>query len=182
MEIRRATDDDAEQAAAVLRRSISELCHADHAGDARTISLWLANKTPENVRRWTANQRLFVAADGDTLLGVAALSPAGEITLNYVSPDARFRGVSKALVARLEEEAAALGLATITLTSGHGAKVLRCVRLRRRRHTRLRLRRHAGIPDEEAPRAPTVMGWTRIIGPLVFRIAPRECTRRAARG
>jgi GNAT superfamily N-acetyltransferase len=117
MEIRRATDEDAERAALVLRRSIAELCHADHAGDADTIALWLANKTPENVRRWAGNQHLFVAAEGDALLGVAALAPSGEITLNYVSPDARFKGVSKALVARLEEEAAALGLATITLTS-----------------------------------------------------------------
>jgi GNAT superfamily N-acetyltransferase len=122
MEIRRATDEDAERAAAVLRRSIAELCHADHTGDAHTISLWIANKTPENVRRWTANQHLFVAAEGDAVLGVASLSRAGEITLNYVSPDARFRGVSKALVARLEEEAAKLGLATLTLTSSATAR------------------------------------------------------------
>jgi GNAT superfamily N-acetyltransferase len=117
MEIRRATADDAEAACQVLRRSIAELCAADHRGDAGTLAAWLANKTPENLRRWTANQRLFVAAEDGAILGVAALSLAGEVTLNYVSPDARFRGVSKALVARLEEEAAALGLATLTLSS-----------------------------------------------------------------
>jgi GNAT superfamily N-acetyltransferase len=117
MEIRRATIDDAEPAAEVLRRSITELCRADHQGDAPTLAAWLRNKTAENVRRWTGSQHLFVAAEGDAILGVASLSPAGEVTLNYVSPDARLRGVSKALVARLEAEAAALGLATITLTS-----------------------------------------------------------------
>jgi GNAT superfamily N-acetyltransferase len=117
MEIRRATADDAERAALVLRRSIAELCHADHRDDAPTLAAWLRNKTAESVRRWVANQHLFVAAEGDAILGVAALSPTGEITLNYVSPDARFRGVSKALIARLEEEATALGLATITLQS-----------------------------------------------------------------
>jgi GNAT superfamily N-acetyltransferase len=117
MHIRRAEPADAEAAAAVLRRSITELCAADHKGDAPTLAAWLANKTPESVRRWTGNQHLFVAAEDGAILGVAALAPSGEITLNYVSPDARFRGVSKALVARLEEEAAKLGLAAITLTS-----------------------------------------------------------------
>lgn len=117
MQIRRATAADAEAACHVLRRSITELCAADHRADAGTLAAWLANKTPENVRRWTGNQHLFVAVERGDILGVAALAPSGEITLNYVSPDARFRGVSKALVARLEEEAAKLGLATITLNS-----------------------------------------------------------------
>lgn len=117
MQIRRAVPEDAEAACEVLRRSIAELCAADHQGDAPTLAAWLANKTPENVRRWIGNQHLFVAAEGGAILGVAALSPAGEITLNYVSPDARYRGVSKALVARLEEEAAKLGLAALRLQS-----------------------------------------------------------------
>ena len=117
MQIRRAAPDDAEAACQVLRRSIAELCAADHLGDPPTLAAWLANKTPENVRRWTANQHLFVAAEGGAILGVASLSPAGEITLNFVSPDARFRGVSKALVARIEEEAAKLGLAALRLQS-----------------------------------------------------------------
>jgi GNAT superfamily N-acetyltransferase len=117
MEIRRATADDAEAPCLVLRRSITELCAADHRGDAGTLAAWLANKTPESVQRWTGSQHLFVAAERGEILGVAALAPTGEITLNYVSPDARFRGVSKALVARLEDEAGVLGLATITLSS-----------------------------------------------------------------
>jgi GNAT superfamily N-acetyltransferase len=117
MEIRRATPDDAEAACQVLRRSITELCAADHRGDAGTLAAWLANKTPENVHRWTTNQHLFVAAEDSAILGVAALSPTGEITLNYVSPDARFRCVSKALVARIEAEAAKLGLEAISLNS-----------------------------------------------------------------
>src|ERR1051325_8047689 len=114
MEIRRAIPDDADAACIVLLRSIADLCHADHRGDAESLRRWLANKTSENVRRWIGNVHVFVAADGGAILGVAALSPAGEILLNYVSPDARLRGVSKALVARLEEEASALGLETLT--------------------------------------------------------------------
>jgi hypothetical protein len=43
-----------------------------------------------------------VAEEGKTILGVAAMDASGKITLNYVSPEARFRGVSKALVLQLE--------------------------------------------------------------------------------
>jgi GNAT superfamily N-acetyltransferase len=88
----------------VLRRSITELCLADHGGDQSALDRWLANKTPENVKAWieAANQQLVVAEDTGEILGVGAASAAGEILLNYVSPDARFRGVSKATLQHLE--------------------------------------------------------------------------------
>ena len=117
VEIRKATPEDAEAACAVVRRSIVELCRADHQGDAATIAAWLANKTTENMCRWIAASHVFVAAQQGRILGVAAMMPSGEITLNYVSPEARFRGVSKALVRRLEQQATELGAATTTLKS-----------------------------------------------------------------
>jgi len=103
MEIREARTEDAAQACMVLRRSIQELCHADHNGDATKLADWLSNKTPENVAAWIRNPQslVFVATEGETVLGVAAMTKAGKITLNYVSPDARFRGISKALIDRL---------------------------------------------------------------------------------
>jgi Acetyltransferase (GNAT) domain len=45
---------------------------------------------------------LLVAVEHGTILAVGGVSEAGHITLNYVSPDARFRGVSRALVAALD--------------------------------------------------------------------------------
>ena len=51
-----------------------------------------------------------VAEEGEAILGVAAMNASGKITSNYVSPEARFRGVSKALVQPLETQARALGL------------------------------------------------------------------------
>jgi predicted GNAT family acetyltransferase len=45
------------------------------------------------------------------------VSDAGEITLNYVSPDARFRGVSQALVRALEDRAIERGAGHCTLLS-----------------------------------------------------------------
>ena len=117
MRVRDACEQDVEEACAVIRRSISELCVLDHRGDAVTIERWLANKTPDNVRQWIRNHHVLVAVEEGAILGVAAMSAPGEVLLNYVSPDARFRGASKALVRALEARAADLGLPFLTLTS-----------------------------------------------------------------
>ena len=114
---RLAAREEAEEACHVVRRSIAELCHLDHNGDAQTIGLWVANKTAENMRRWISEHHVFVAAEGTSLLGVAVLTSSAEIILNYVSPEARFRGVSKALVTRLEAQASELAAEIIVLQS-----------------------------------------------------------------
>jgi GNAT superfamily N-acetyltransferase len=125
MEIRGARIEDAAQACTVLRRSIQELCYADHNGDAaKAGGLAFQQKTPENVTAWIRNPQslVFVATDGETILGVAAMTKAGKITLNYVSPEARFRGISKALIDRLEAQARELGLDRCTLNSTETAR------------------------------------------------------------
>jgi GNAT superfamily N-acetyltransferase len=81
------------------------------------LLLWLANKTPKNMRRWIDEHHAFVATEGAVILGVGIMKSSGEIMLNYVSPDARFRGISKALVGRLEARARELGVETVTLES-----------------------------------------------------------------
>jgi GNAT superfamily N-acetyltransferase len=119
LQIRPARAADAAVASTVLRRSIVELCEADHRNDPQFLSHWLANKTPENVTAWIADAGNFVyiAVDDGGIAGVAAMTHAGLVTLNYVSPDARFKGVSKALLAALERKAAELGLAQCSLAS-----------------------------------------------------------------
>src|SRR5436190_10493851 len=111
MNIRDATPDDAAVACAVLRASITELCVADHRNDPGILGRWLANKTPEIVAGWAADRdsALLVAVDGAAILGVGAVKDCGEITLNYVAPAARFRGISAALLAALETRAAQRG-------------------------------------------------------------------------
>jgi GNAT superfamily N-acetyltransferase len=52
---------------------------------------------------------LLVAVEGEVILGVASVTDAGEITLNYVAPESRFGGVSRALVGALEARAAERG-------------------------------------------------------------------------
>jgi N-acetylglutamate synthase-like GNAT family acetyltransferase len=117
MIIRRASAEDASAACSVLRRSIAELCPLDHGGDAALLARWLSNKTVENVRRWIAECHFFVAEEDGRLLGCAAMNGGGKITLNYVAPEGRFHGVSKALILRLEETARSLGLDECVLES-----------------------------------------------------------------
>jgi N-acetylglutamate synthase-like GNAT family acetyltransferase len=121
MNIRRAEIDDAAEACAVLRRSITKLCYLDHGGDEAHLAKWLSNKTEENVRSWILEDHFFVAEEGGRIVGVAAMSDAGKVTLNYVSPDARFRGVSKALMQCLENNARKLGIAECSLKSSQTA-------------------------------------------------------------
>ncbi|GLH75974.1 hypothetical protein SSBR45G_08820 [Bradyrhizobium sp. SSBR45G] len=119
MIIRDATPDDAGDACAVVRASISELCFADHRGDPQILGRWLANKTPETVAQWADGQgrSLLVAVEDDAILAVGGLAHPDEITLNYVSPRARFRGISSALLAELERRAVALGARDVALLS-----------------------------------------------------------------
>jgi GNAT superfamily N-acetyltransferase len=122
MLIRAARDTDAAAACDVLRRSITELCVADHANNPALLDPWLANKTPENVLAWIAESHMLVAEEDGRLLGVAGLSSAGRVTLNYVAPEARYRGVSDALLCALEQKAAQLGCASCTLESTRTAR------------------------------------------------------------
>ncbi len=133
MNIRIADEDDAESACGVLRRSIEELCVADHQDDAQTIQGWLANKTAENVRLWirTPGRRLVIAEENGEILGVGAGTTTGEVTLNYVSPDARFRGVSKAILAALETYFHEQGNTRSTLISTRTAALSPCLQDRR---------------------------------------------------
>ncbi|MEP3047358.1 MAG: GNAT family N-acetyltransferase [Roseibium sp.] len=89
---------------AVLHRSITELCEADHANDPGRYAPWLENKTAENVEAWiTEAGRCFTAVDETrNVLGVALGRPDGRVLLMYVSPEARYTGVSKALMRALE--------------------------------------------------------------------------------
>jgi GNAT superfamily N-acetyltransferase len=119
MRIRRAAAGDADAACHVLRASITALCVADHQNAPEALAAWLANKTPQNIASWIADPDsiILVADDEGTLCAVGGLTHSGEIALNYVAPAARFAGVSKAMITALEEEAQALGLMTVTLSS-----------------------------------------------------------------
>ncbi|HVW92934.1 MAG TPA: GNAT family N-acetyltransferase [Devosia sp.] len=117
--VRRATLADAETMSIILIRSITELCGDDHHRDAATIAGWTANKTPAGVAGMLANPEMtiFVAERADFIAGVGAIDRAGRIRLNYVSPDHRFAGVSKALLAAMEAELCERGIDIARLES-----------------------------------------------------------------
>jgi N-acetylglutamate synthase-like GNAT family acetyltransferase len=124
MQIREASAEDAVEACQVVRRSIAELCQADHQDEPNVLVEWLSNNTPDNMRSWIADPDTYavVATEGAAIIGVGAITSFGEITPNYVSPDARFRGVSKAILNQLEARAREMGNKTCTLTSTETAR------------------------------------------------------------
>ena len=115
--IRPARPADVPAMSRVLIASITELCAADHANDPAAIAAWTRNKTPEGVAAMQANADLllFVAEVSGRIGAVGALTRSGEIALNYVAPDMRFRGLSKAILAHLENELLSLGFAEARL-------------------------------------------------------------------
>jgi GNAT superfamily N-acetyltransferase len=119
MEIRDAVVGDAAEACAVLRRSIAELCGADHGDDPAILARWLANKTADTVSVWVGrpDASMLVAVESGAIVAVGMVTDAGEVLLNYVSPNARFRGVSRTLLAALEARAAERGAVECRLES-----------------------------------------------------------------
>jgi GNAT superfamily N-acetyltransferase len=119
MIIRDATPEDADEACAVLRASITELCEADHRNAPEILSRWLANKTPDHVAAWadSGDSSLMVVVEGESIVAIGGVTDDGEITANYVAPKARYRGASSVLLAALEGRATQRGAKRITLLS-----------------------------------------------------------------
>lgn len=87
----------------MLRRSIRELCVADHGHDEAVLAAWLANKTPAKVSSWITSPSSFsvVATEGFEVQGFGLIRRDGEA---------------------LEEQAARWGLGGVFLTSSVTAK------------------------------------------------------------
>ncbi len=119
MIVRTAAATDGEAIAIVLSRSIRELCTADHQDDECTLRHWLGQKTSATVARWVddPNQHIIVAENNGRVIGVGGSSADGRITLNYVAPEVRFRGVSRLILATLEERLRAQGFRESSLSS-----------------------------------------------------------------
>lgn len=103
----------------MVRRSIVELCARDHENNPLWLDQWLANKTPETMAGWIAdpNNRMFVAVADGAVLAAGCVKVTGDIVLNYVSPDCRFMGISRAMLQRLEDTARGYGHCRVRLIS-----------------------------------------------------------------
>ncbi|WP_083988994.1 GNAT family N-acetyltransferase [Devosia geojensis] len=117
--VRPAHTSDIEAMSRAMTRSIAELCAADHADDPEIIAGWTRNKTPQAVAQMLANPQLslFVAEIEGMVGAVGAIAGPDTVALNYVSPDHRRRGLSRALLAHMEAEMAARGTDLARLTS-----------------------------------------------------------------
>ena len=124
MTVRNAQPGDAEPACALVRRSILELCKLDHAHDPLTLEGWLCNKTPQNMEVWitTPGTTCFLAEIDEALAGVGVVTDYGEVLLAYVAPEFRFRGVTSALLERMERHAHAQHADRMSLTTTDTAR------------------------------------------------------------
>ncbi len=120
MEIRQAKASDAEEACNVIRQSIETLCAADHRGDPDLLREWLSNKAPATIAQLIeapSNYVVVAIEPGGGIAGVGAAHLSGEMTLNYVAPASRFRGVSKAILRAIEDHLRERGQSRCRLTS-----------------------------------------------------------------
>jgi len=118
MEILPAQTDQAAEICEVVRRSITELCAEDHQNDPAVLDAWLQGKTPARVRQWLldpSNEMLVAELDGK-IAGVGC-ARGSDIILNYVAPDARFRGISHAILMALEHRIRELRGGCVSLES-----------------------------------------------------------------
>jgi GNAT superfamily N-acetyltransferase len=105
-----------------LLRELNERYADIDLPDGPTDDDYLAEVTPDMVRRPTGT--FLVAWWDDEPAGCGALKPLdhdpaiGEIKRMYTLPATRRRGISRALLARLEEIAAELGFARVQLETG----------------------------------------------------------------
>ena len=121
--VRPANADDARDAIEVVRDAITA-CTADHQDDPATLERWLANKQPENFKRWIANPDNFCVVEqiDGKVRGVGVLRRDGELLLFYVAPDHWRHGLGRNIHAALEARASEWGLPRLHLESTLAAR------------------------------------------------------------
>lgn len=122
--IRKATADDAEAFCHVITQSIITLCTLDHKNDRQMLNDWLANKTPENCKKWIEDTNLnsFVAEENQQILGISQIGHNGHLYLCYVLPGAEGKGIGKQLLQTAEQSVITKALTNFTLESTQTAR------------------------------------------------------------
>ena len=109
MIIRLAQPADAAEMTRLRAASIRQLCSADHRDDPAEIADWIGS--PDKFDRLLAMPTMtMVVAEVDGVLAGLGGFFGDTITLNYVHPDHRFGGVSKAIMADLEARLSQAGV------------------------------------------------------------------------
>jgi hypothetical protein len=85
MRVRDAVPEDAAAACEVMRRSIAELCVADHHNDPGILERWLGNKTPEIFKSWIQpGNSVLVAVENGTVRRIGKLFETPSCFLDFL--------------------------------------------------------------------------------------------------
>jgi GNAT superfamily N-acetyltransferase len=103
----------------VMIASITDLAVADHRNDPALIARWTANKSEAGIAKMLASESitLFVAERDGAIAAVGAIIEPDAVGLNYVDPAHRFAGVSKAMLAAMENKLRHFGIKEAKLHS-----------------------------------------------------------------
>jgi GNAT superfamily N-acetyltransferase len=116
--VRKANPTDIPAMSRVLTAAITSLCTENHGNDPGRLRQWTQNKSEAGVGKMMDDpaQTVFVAEVNGEIAAVGAVE-GDSIVLNYVAPEHRFQGVSKALLANMEESLRNAGISVGKLVS-----------------------------------------------------------------
>ena len=116
MNIRQADHRDAEGIWCVQIAAIRQLCTSHYS--ATEIEAWAGPLQPGWYRNVIGERELFVAVEGETIIGFGQLNlNTAEVDAIYVHPAATRQGVGTALLRRLEDIARQHGLGALRLAA-----------------------------------------------------------------
>lgn len=121
--IRPATLEDAEEIAALIQKSITQLCDLDHQNNEDEIADWLNGINAEQIAESLVDNSIhFLAMRGKKVVGFAAMNWRGEIVHFYVAPKHTLTGIATMLLAALELAAKEYGYNPITVATTQSAR------------------------------------------------------------
>jgi putative acetyltransferase len=117
--IRRARPEEATAISALIDRTVLVSNIADY--DAAAIDALRVYSTPSYIAERMAGRDVFVALDGDRLIGTVSLGD-GRLRAMYVDPERQGSGLGRRLVEHLEAHARSLGHLELKLSSSLTAR------------------------------------------------------------
>ncbi len=112
--IRAAVTDDAAGISRVVLAALHETNARDYGPE--TIARIARGFTPEGISAQLAARQVFVALDGDRILGTASRD-GRVVRAVFVAPEAQGRGIGRCLMGEVDRAARAAGMTTLTLQS-----------------------------------------------------------------
>jgi GNAT superfamily N-acetyltransferase len=114
MKIRRFREEDARKVSYLIRKCLREVNSKDYPEE--TIQFLSDNYSPKKLIETSKKRKIYVAVDGDTILGTAGIDE-NVILGVFVNPKFHGRGIGRKLMARAEEHAKSNGYKQVILPS-----------------------------------------------------------------